>query len=56
MVQQVLSHHNSAMLIDLLSTEENAPEPTKITFYEYACDCVLQLMLIYITNSHLLDL
>jgi len=39
MAQQVLSHHNSAMLIDLLSTEENAPEPTKITFYGHACDC-----------------
>ena len=35
------------MPIYLLSTEENAPEPTKITFYERACDCVLQLMLIH---------
>ena len=32
------------MPIYLLSTEENAPEPTKSTFYERACDRVLQLI------------
>jgi len=38
--------HNPAEPIYLFSTEENAEEPTKITFQEFgrACDCISQLI------------